>query len=205
MTAAAAEDRGFFTAAAQAFVSDGLPYNWSIHRRHFATSEPILDFVHAAEHVPDAAKATGAGAELGRHWAELCWQGRVQDVLSELDERRSRLTPPPQPDAEPEHPWCVLGRERGSLANNRKRRDYPRYRRDGLPITSRPVESWVKQLNQRVKGSEKFWNDDANAETMLHLRAAWLSDNETFTRHIETRPGHPHARPRNREQPSLAA
>jgi hypothetical protein len=64
MAAAAAEDRGFFTATAKAFVSDGLPYNWSIHRRHFATFEPILDFVHAAEHVHDAAKVIGEGAEL---------------------------------------------------------------------------------------------------------------------------------------------
>jgi hypothetical protein len=205
MVAAAAEDRGFFTAAAKAFVSDGLPYNWSIHRRHFATFEPILDFVHAAEHVHSAAKAAGADAELGYRWAELCWQGRVQEVLTEVDQRRSRLTPPSQPQDEPEHPWCVLGRERGYLENNQKRMDYPRYRREGLPITSSPVESWVKQLNQRVKGSEKFWNDDDNAETMLHLRAAWLSDNEDLTRHLESRSGHPYARPRSPEQTSVAA
>jgi hypothetical protein len=205
MTAAAAEDRGFFTAAAKAFVSDGLPYNWSIHRRHFATFEPILDFVHAAEHVHGAAKAAGGGAELGRHWAELCWQGRVQEVLVGLDEQRSRLAPPPRPEDEPEHPWCVLGREWGYLSNNRRRMDYPRYRREGLPITSSPVESWVKQLNQRVKGSEKFWNDDRHAESMLHLRAAWLSDNEPLARHLEDRPGHPHARPTRSEPTSIAA
>jgi hypothetical protein len=205
MAAAAAEDRGFFTASAAAFVSDGLPYNWSIHRRHFEKFEPILDFVHAAEHVHDAAKVAGGDAELGRHWAQLCWQGGVQDVLTEIEELQSQLTPPPHPKDEPEHPWCALGRERGYLDNNRKRMDYPRYRREGLPITSSPVESWVKQLNQRVKGSEKFWNDDQNAEAMLHLRAAWLSDNETLARHLQTRPGHPYARPRGQPQPLLAA
>ena len=83
MAAAAADQRGFFTATAKAFVSDGLPYNWSIQRRHFADFEPILDFVHASEHVHDAAKATGQGVELGRHWADLCWKGRV-DVLGEI-------------------------------------------------------------------------------------------------------------------------
>jgi hypothetical protein len=205
MTAAAAEDRGLFTATARAFVSDGLPYNWSIHRRHFGTFEPILDFVHAAEHVHDAAKAAGEGVELGRHWAELCWQGRVHEVLEELQGQRNQWTPPPRPDDEPDHPWCVLGREWGYLDNNRQRMDYPRYRCAGLPITSSPVESWVKQLNQRVKGSEKFWNEDDNAESMLHLRAAWLSDNEPLTRHLENRPGHPHARPTGSERPSIAA
>jgi hypothetical protein len=204
MAAAAAEERGFFTAAAKAFVSDGLPYNWSIHRRHFATFEPILDFVHAAEHVHDAAKALGEGAELGRRWAELCWRGRVQEVISELEERQSGLTEPPRPAEDPEHPWCVLRRERGYLENNQRRMDYPRYRCEGLPMMSSPVESWVKQLNQRVKGSEKFWNENENAETMLRLRVAWLSDNDELTKHLENRPGHPYARPRVPEPASMA-
>lgn len=205
MAAAAAEDRGFFTASAKAFVSDGLPYNWSIHRRHFPTFEPILDFVHASEHVHNAAKATGQDTELGHRWAELCWQGRVHDVLCQIDEEMSRIGPPPEPDDEPEHPWCMLDRERSYLKNSQQRMDYPRYRREGLPITSSPVESWVKQLNQRVKGSEKFWNDDANPEAMLNLRAAWLSDEEELVSSIRNRPGHPYARPRQQEQPSLAA
>lgn len=205
MAAASAEERGFFTATAKAFVSDGLPYNWSIHRRHFADFVPILDFVHAAEHVHNAAKTVGAGAELGGRWAELCWRGEVREVIRELEEWQNRLTPPPQPDETPEHPWCVLRRERGYLENNRCRMDYPHYRCQGLPITSSPVESWVKQLNQRVKGSEKFWNDDENAETMLHLRVAWLSDDEELTKHLENRPGHPYARPHKSTQASLAA
>jgi len=50
-----------------------LPYNWSIHSRHFASFEPILDFVHAAEHMHEAAKTLGEGVELGGRWAELCW------------------------------------------------------------------------------------------------------------------------------------
>jgi len=35
--------------------------------------------------------------------------------------------------------------------------NYPEYRRLGLPISSAPVESVIKPLNRRVKGSEKFW------------------------------------------------
>jgi len=31
------------------------------------------------------------------------------------------------------------------------------YRREGLPITSTLVESLIKQVNQRMKGTEKFW------------------------------------------------
>jgi hypothetical protein len=205
MAAAAAEERGFFTAAAKAFVSDGLPYNWSIQRRHFADFEPILDFVHASEHVHDAAKATGQGVELGRRWAELCWQGLVGDVLGEIAEHQSRINPPTNPKDDPDHLWCVLDRERGYLENNQSRMDYPRYRRAGLPITSSPVESWVKQLNQRAKGSEKFWNNNPNPEAVLNLRAAWLNDEEEFVDQIRNRPGHPYARPGRDKHASIAA
>jgi hypothetical protein len=205
MAAAAAEQRGFFTAKAHAFVSDGLPYNWSIQRRHFADFEPILDFVHASEHVHDAAKATGQGVELGRRWAELCWQGRVRDVLGAIADHQSRIDRPPNLKDEPDHPWCVLEHERGYLEHNQSRMDYPRYRREGLPITSSPVESWVKQLNQRIKGSEKFWNNNANPEAVLHLRAAWLNDEEEFVNQICHRPGHPYARPGRDEHAAIAA
>ncbi len=191
--AAAAEDRGFFSAGAKAFVSDGQAYNWTIQRRHFASFEPILDFVHAAEHIHAAARA--AGIE-GRDWVESCWQGRVSDLLREIATRQGDLTPPADPEKEPDHPWCVLRRESGYLTNNQARMDYPRYRREGLPITSSPVESWIKQLNQRVKGSEKFWNDDANGEAILQLRSDWLGHDEVLTNHLKNRPGHPYSRPR---------
>lgn len=201
-TAAAAETRGFFSAGARAFVSDGQAYNWTIHRRHFTSFEPILDFVHASEHVHAAARVVN---ESGEPWAELCWQGRVAEVLSEIAERLSHLTPPLDPENEPDHPWCVLSREHGYLTNNQERMDYPRYRREGLPITSSPIESWVKQLNQRVKGSEKFWNDDRNGEAILHLRSAWLGDDEALTEHLKTRPGHPYSRPGESMQSIVAA
>lgn len=202
MAAAAAEERGFFSAAARAFACDGQAYNWTIHRRHFTSFEPILDFVHLSEHVHSAARAANRP---GERWVAMCWRGRVSDVLSEIAEHLSCLTPPLDPSNEPEHPWCVLSREQGYLTNNQERMDYPRYRKSGLPITSSPVESWVKQLNQRVKGSEKFWNDDENAEAILQLRSAWLGDDEALKTHLENRPGHPHARPRAETRSSMAA
>jgi hypothetical protein len=202
MTAAAAEDRSFFSASAKAFIGDGQAYNWTIHKRHFTSFEPILDFVHASEHIHDAASAV---SEPGERWVELCWQGQVTKVLCEMAEHLSRLTPPRTPEAEPEHPWCVLSREHGYLTNNEERMDYPRYRQEGLPVTSSPIESWVKQLNQRVKGSEKFWNDDRNGEAILHLRSAWLGDDEALDRHFKNRPGHPHAKPRDSRPSCIAA
>ena len=51
---------------------------------------------------------------------------------------------------------------------------YPQYRQQGLPLTSSHMESTVKQLNQRIKGTEKFWQLDSG-EAVLQLRADTLS------------------------------
>ena len=60
------------------------------------------------------------------------------------------------------------------VERNRERMDYPRYRRMGLPVSSAPVESLIKQINHRVKGSEQFWNS-GGLEAVLQVRAAYLS------------------------------
>ena len=46
----------------------------------------------------------------------------------------------------------------------------------GLPITTSRVESTQKQINSRVKGTEKFWNDES-LEPVLQLVSDDLSDN----------------------------
>ena len=44
------------------------------------------------------------------------------------------------------------------LTNQRERMKYQEYRQEGLPLTSSPMESTIKQLNRRIKGTEKFWS-----------------------------------------------
>ena len=53
--------------------------------------------------------------------------------------------------------------------------DYPEYRRRGLPISSAPLESVLKQVNRRMKGTEKFWLE-GGAEAIVPVRAAYLSE-----------------------------
>ena len=72
----------------------------------------------------------------------------------------------------------------GYVRNNRGRMDYPRYRRLGLPVSSAAVESTIKRVNRRVKGSEKFWLG-GGAEAMSRLRAAHLSEDGTAGRYWE--------------------
>ncbi len=74
------------------------------------------------------------------------------------------------------------------LPNSRSRMAFPRYRRQGLPVTSSLAESLVKQLSKRVKGTEKFWNDGLSGEAILQLRAAAISDADCPQRWIASRP-----------------
>ena len=62
----------------------------------------------------------------------------------------------------------------------------PEYRKAGLPVTSSLMESTVKQMNRRVKGSEKFWSEEG-AEGILQLRADDLSDDKPLERFWEKR------------------
>ena len=62
------------------------------------------------------------------------------------------------------------------LTNNASRMKYDEYRKNGLPITTSRVESTQKQINSRVKGTEKFWNDES-LEPVLQVVSDDLSDN----------------------------
>jgi hypothetical protein len=199
MMAAEAQQRNFYTARRRAFVADGSAYNWSIHRGYFGTFEPIVDFLHAVCYVFSAAAAVGADEASGWSqyliWMRACWQGRVGDVLIELEHWQARLGEPPPGEAvtaeERRDPRRVVAQARSYLGNNRDRMAYPRYRRDGLPTTSSLVESLVGEVNARVKSKQKHWNRPIGAESILQLRAAVLSQDDRLPRFFAERPGCP--------------
>jgi hypothetical protein len=164
---------GFPAAQRQAFVADGLPVNWTIAQRHFPHATPIVDLMHALSYAWLAAIAIDE-QESYRAWAEWIWQGQVTRVITALQEHQQVLGSPP-PDAEPSDPRLRVHRALTYYQNNRSRMNYPDYRRQGFPLTSSHIESTVKQINQRIKGSEKFWCRHTG-DAILQLRADSLSD-----------------------------
>ncbi len=164
---------GITAASRQAFVADGASWIWSLHKRYFSQMTGILDLMHALSYAYRAA-ATLDEEGLYRRWARAIWQGRVADVLTELQAHQQRLGFPP-PDASADDPRQRVARAITYYTHHQTRMNYPEYRRLGLPITSSLMESTIKQLNQRVKGTEKYWNH-VTAEAILQLRADTLSD-----------------------------
>ena len=198
IVAAEAQRRNFFAAQARAFLGDGGAWIWVLQRTYFATFEPIVDFVHVLTYIYLAAKAVGGPAtavwERYLGWATACWQGRVAAVLEDLRAAHGTMAAPPEgQEAKSTDPYEVIRVTIGYLTNNQERMDYPRYRQAGLPICSGLVESLIKQINRRVKGTEKFWNP-TKAETILQLRAAYLSEDERLAKHMKSRPISPFRR-----------
>jgi hypothetical protein len=195
MVAAEAQRRNFFAAQSRVFLGDGGAWIWTLQRTYFPTFTPIVDFVHVLAHVYLAAKAVGGSTatvwDRYLRWATECWQGRVATVLGELTAALGEMRPPPEgQEVKSTDPHEVIRQTIVYLTNNQDRMDYPHYRREGLPTCSGLVESLVKQFNRRVKGTEKFWNP-THAETILQLRAAYLSDDELLSNHMKNRPVSP--------------
>lgn len=192
-----ARRRRFFEAKAKAFLGDGLPWNWSIWKTHFADSTPILDFIHPLSYLFDTARAlhaSDADAWSQYHvWMRGCWQGEVGQVLEELRAWQERLGAPPA-EALDNDPRKVLATTIGYLEHNQSRMGYPTYRQEGLPVTTAWMESLVKEINYRVKGTEMFWNDPEGAEAILQVRAAALCDDDRLSAHLGRRPGSPFTR-----------
>lgn len=189
-----AERRRFYESPLRVFLGDGLNWNWSIWKNHFSTFTPVLDFIHAIQYVFCAAMALSAndaeGWSLYLKYVTWCWQGQVDRVIDEI-QQACRTRGIDWEDTKPGDAEKPLVDAVRYLTNNRQRMDYPSYRRQGLPVTSAPMESLIKQMNLRVKGTEMFWDDPDGAEAILQLRAAALSDDGRLSDYLLHRPGHP--------------
>ena len=191
--------RRFGESTRKAFVGDGLSSNWTIHEKHFSDYVPILDFVHAVSYLYRAALVCCDRGEqawmIYSCWMTLAWQGGIAKVLAELVEHQQRIGHPPDDavdDDAREQLRCIIG----YLENNRSRMKYDEYRCAGLPTTSAWMESAIKEMNFRVKGTDMFWNNPAGAEAILQIRSASLCDDDRLARLLSQRPGRSTIRPK---------
>jgi hypothetical protein len=179
--AAEVHRRGLDKAKRKCCLGDGSKTIWALFEFHLLAAGfiGILDFLHLLAHLyAGACAAEGKGTEaawaLYTQWLCWAWAGKVVLLLGALRAVCQRLGEAPA-EAPEEDPRRVAAETLTYVENNRGRMNYPEYRRLGLPISSAPVESVIKQLNRRVKGTEKFWLEQG-AEAVLQVRAAYLSE-----------------------------
>jgi len=192
-----AKRRRFGEADRKAFVADGLTCNWTIHAEHFEDYVPILDFTHAVSYLFTASIVCLGKSEQAWQtycdWMRAAWRGNIDAVIEELKIHQEQIGLPPEDVCE-EDPREQLRRVIGYLENNQSRMQYEEYRKAGLPTTSAWMESTVKEMNYRIKGTEMFWNNPVGAEAILQIRSASLSDDDRLVRLLTKRPGQTYLR-----------
>jgi hypothetical protein len=202
MVAAEAYRRNFQAAPRGALLGDGSAWIWKQHEKWFPNLTPVVDFVHALTYLYVTATVLSPSVterwKLYVDWMTLCWQGRVRAVIEDMEARLARLEPftgaGKLPSTDPRE---VLRRTLTYLKNNESRMNYSDYRKQGLPVSSSMVESLIKEVNYRVKGTEKFWDDPEGVESILQVRGAQLCDDDRLADYIASRPGSAFSRPRS--------
>jgi hypothetical protein len=192
MVSAEAMHRKMYAAKKRALIGDGGNWIGPLGQLHFPDWLQILDFVHLLVHLFAAARLAyprdaGAAWKLYEGMLRDAWGGRVQQVIDTLKSQWDRMSA----DASTAKDACrVVELAMRYVEQNRERMDYPRYRQMGLPVSSSLVESLVKQINHRVKGTEQFWND-GGLEAVLQVRAAYLSGDDRADAFHDRRPRAP--------------
>ena len=152
-------------------IADGAHANWTLASYHFPRAVQILDFLHASQHLADAANAAyGSGTDLSRGW----WQ-KWSEQLKEKgpDPVLEAMQSLPAVDATARE---TIQREHAYLLRNRERMDYPGFRARGMMIGSGPIEATCKVLvGQRLKQSGMRWCD-TGADAILAVRARVLGE-----------------------------
>jgi hypothetical protein len=184
-------NRGFATSPRRVFVGDGSKSIWTMHKKHFSNYEPVLDILHALGYCYQSAVAgrrTQEGIAVYHRWSTWVWQGEVSKVIEELEARSRQLGAPQEEDQEND-PRSIVHRALTYFRNQQSKMNYPEYRKKGFPITSSYIESTIKQINRRVKGTEKFWSR-IGADALLGLSADMISDTEPLKAFWKRRASH---------------
>jgi hypothetical protein len=193
MVAVEAYRRGLWQVPVVLNISDGGRWIDPISELHGLADVRIIDFYHAVERLFEAAGAvsgqqTAEARALGERLQGLLYNGKVQEVIAWLRERAEHLGPPEETDG-PTHPREVLRVQLGYFEKHKEYMRYDVYRRNGWPIGSGNVEAGVKGFNKRVKGTDQLWNRPG-VESILALRAMWMSQDQRWERYWTNRPAY---------------
>ena len=129
----------------------------------------ISDIIHAVTHVFAAAMAgreRPAGWAIYREWITKIWRGEVVSVITALEARQQELGNTTKENKEPRR---IVASTLTYLRNQALHMNYPAYQTSGLPITRSHMETTMKELNCRLKGTEKFWSNECG-EAVLQQR-----------------------------------
>jgi len=187
---ALADRRGYAHARDKVFVSDGATHIRTLRERGFPDAAFILDWSHATGHLhQDAVAGFGPGPKAEAWYdrqKERLWTGHLDSFFNVFGKLVTRCGPPPQ-KAAPNDPRRILATDLEYFRTNRAGLDYPYFRRRGWPTGSSIIESTVKQVGKRVKGTEKLWSIPG-AEHTLQVVTHLIANDGAWDRFWDARP-----------------
>ena len=134
----------------------------------------IADYWHACQHIHKAGEALyGQHHPKARKWSGY-WSRRLRRHGANLVADKMRRIVLHYPQLEKQTAFLELIR---FVDKHADRMDYPAYERDGLPISSGPMESFCKQIGLRLKGPGMRWSTK-NVTPMAMLVSRWSLDPE---------------------------
>jgi hypothetical protein len=138
-------------------LGDGHTGIWSLFAQLAVPqmSEEILDWFHLVENLH---KVGGSSKRL-RQAESLLWEGQVDKTLA-------LFAPVKTPASRRFQAYLTAHRSR--IPN------YRYYQMDGLPISSSSVESWIKQIDERIQITGARWKPE-RVPQILALRCAYLN------------------------------
>lgn len=138
-------------------LGDGHPGIWSVFSQLQLPQlhDEILDWFHLMENLH---KVEGTPEQLSQAEA-LLWEGQVDKTLMLVSAIKTEAS----------------RRFQTYLKNHRSRiPNYRYYQMEGLPISSSPVESWIKQIDERIQITGARWKPE-RVPQILALRCAYLN------------------------------
>lgn len=151
------------------FLGDGAEWIWNLVKSNFPQAVQIVDWFHACEYLMPVAKVAFADKAQQHVWVsnvkDSLWRGELDDVIAACQAQVN-----PELENDPAQKAVTY------FQNNRRRMDYPTYRKQGYHIGSGTIESAAKQIGtQRMKVAGAIWNEDS-ARNVAKARAAYLSE-----------------------------
>jgi len=152
------------------WVSDAAEWIDKGIQSHLPMALRTIDIWHAWEHVHEASRALyphdeARAHQWAAHYCEVLETSGGEALGARL--RHAHYTEPDRQEAL-EHLLKYLYKNADRLA-------YPEYKRKGYPISSGMMESFCRQLGQRMKGPGMRWNID-NVTVMATLVSLWAND-----------------------------
>ena len=157
------ERRDFFGVERRAALGDGAAWTWNFADGRVPVAIQTVDIFHARQHAFDAARALyGKNGDLARQWGgrrrDELDQGRLDLVIAELHKHADHCG--------------EAARNVTYFQSNRARMDYPRFRAQGLCVSTGAVEGACRSvIADRLKNGGMHWTV-RGANNTIALRCA---------------------------------